>query len=439
MPLSTLPPRTTTALSLFVIGLLVCSSHAYAQETPPALASLIETCWAAIRAGAPADAIRSAEAALERSGESGEWTDRAHLARSAGLYALGRTREAAVAARAIDDLERAVEGVDRVAMPGGFGTWVRAARTSASAAAAPEITLTELNPEREIREVSTHFELDVEIVRIPVIVEDIEGEFVTGLGREDFSVLDGGPPAQPVYQVIREAEPTSVGILIDASDAAREETPVLLESVMQLIGQLKDEDEVFLLQFGDEPRFLSDFTADSEALLAALADYEPTGSRALRDALATGLIRMRDATWDKKSLVMITFGEDDGSRTDAVEVRRAAQRDGVALHAILLPAQLERWRPGEEDDRPTFLLQRLAFETGGLVAIRPDSADRYGGLSGWIDLAAQDVGSYIRHQYLLQFESTDPPPPGEWRPLRVVVEHGELKIERVRARSGYVR
>jgi hypothetical protein len=108
----------------------------------------------------------------------------------------------------------------------------------------------------------------------------------------------------------------------------------------------------------------------------------------------------------------------------------------VAINTLLVAQGLSRWRPGEETGAPMDFLQRLSHQTGGLVALRPAVEDRFGGLAGWLDRAGNDLSDYIRHQYLLLFESYDPPPHGEWRPLSVRVD---AVYERVRARSGYVR
>lgn len=403
------------------------------------LGSLLARGWQALVAGSPARAVSLADEALAELDEFDSPPDRvgeAHLLRAAGRYSQGEMEEATDAVRQVEDLERTLAFVDFDGLPAGFSSWARGAVRSEERVAGPEVSLEGLNPGENVRDVAAHFSLDVEIVRIPVIVEDSRGNFVTGLEPDDFGVLDGGPPARPIHQLIREDAPASVGVLIDASDTARDNTPSILHAVTVLLGQFRPEDEVFLLQFGDEPELLGDFTSVDSGLLPAVAAYRPGGGRALRDAVAAGLIRMREATHDKRSLVVVAFGGDEGSGAAVEEVRRAAQREGVSIYVLLLPDGLSRWRPGQEDTAPTHLLQRLAFETGGLVALRPPTAERYGGPNEWTEEAASDVGSYIKHQYLLQFESVDPPPRGEWRVLRVRVA---VPHDQIRARSGYVR
>jgi Ca-activated chloride channel family protein len=335
----------------------------------------------------------------------------------------------------------------------------------------PSLSLTELNPETITNEVTSNFVMDVEIVRIPVIVEDIRGDFISGLQAELFEVVDGRPPAQPVYQLIADDEPTSLGILIDASSAIAEHEALVRQTVTRLLSDLRPEDQAFVVQFGGEAAFLSDFRdagelhGEAEALREAakaakaaadalsvpgegtafagdreavdlIPGYRTGGDRSLRDAVALGLIRMRTARYDKKALILISAGDDTASATTEADLLLAAQREGVAINTLLVGQNLDRWRPGEEVGAPTAFLQQLAHQTGGLVALRPAVEERFGGLEGWLDLAIADLSAYIRHQYLLLFESFDPPARGEWRALSVRVD---TRYERVRARSGYVR
>ncbi|NKB88852.1 MAG: hypothetical protein GKS06_11600 [Acidobacteria bacterium] len=187
---------------------------------------------------------------------------------------------------------------------------------------------------------------------------------------------------------------------------------------------------------------------------------------------------MRSAAHEKKALIVIANGDDEGSQTTDKDILVAARREGVAVHALVMIPKAQRWRPtfadapaegtvpeigsDDADDDPADaepgsaesaippaapptgdvpsgnagLLQEIAHNTGGLVALRPPLEGQYGGLGGWIELACRDVSTYINNQYLVLFRSTDPPERGVWRPLRVRVAP---RHSRIRARSGYVR
>ena len=217
---------------------------------------------------------------------------------------------------------------------------------------------------------------------------------------------------------------------------------------------LRPEDEAFLIQFGDSAEFLTSFTRNVDEISGAMRDYRIQEGRALYDAVALGLIRMRNAFFDKKALIIVSDGDDVGSKTAEADVRRAAQDEGIAIHAIVLTKGVERWRPTGENPEfgerqqaeaeaiessqrtDSFFLQELVHNTGGLVALRPEVSDRYGGLSDWLAQTCDSLSDYINNEYLILYEPPDPPPRGEWRRLRLVVD---TEFERIRSRPGYIR
>lgn len=458
------PRRPRRALSVATACAVLLSLAAPAAVGAPQddLQSRVQAAWALAAQGNDAAALREATEVLGDLGRRGDPSvrDAALVLRATCRYKAGdRGRAAGDLRNAGDPLAVLdAEWMPQGAVPEEFVRWAEESGLLGSfdGSVLPDLSLEELNPEVIAHEVSSNFVMDVEIVRIPVIVENVAGDFISGLEAEQFTVVDGAPPAQPVYQLISDDEPTSLGLLIDASAEVADHETLVREAMTRLLGDLREEDEVFVVQFGDEAGFLSDFRTVEEVQAAIederrlaetdpeirpsagglLSDYSLGGDRALNDAVALGLIRMRTARYDKKALILISAGEDRGSKTSPEDLARAAQREGVAINTLLLASGLRRWRPGEDDAAPGAFLQRLAHQTGGLVALRPAVEERFGGLEGWLALAIGDLSDYIEHQYLLLFESYDPPPRGEWRDLSVRVD---AVYERVRARSGYVR
>ena len=473
---SDVPPRRlrrAIALIAIVLTSSMLASPAAGMAPQENLQDRVEAAWAAAARGDDATALLEAEEILDKLGRRGDAAvrDAALVLRAACRY---NAEQRGRAAGDLRDAGDALAVLDAEWFPEGgvrdeFVRWAEESGLLGSfdGSNMPTLSLEELNPEVVTHAVSSNFVMDVEIVRIPVIVEDISGDFISGLQAEQFEVVDGSPPAQPVYQLISDDEPTSLGVLIDASSGIGEHEELVRRTVQQLLTGLREEDEVFLVQFADEATFLSDFRnaadvqaeiqaamqaqIEAEALAqeaeaqeagraappaGALSAYRTGGERALFDAVALGLIRMRTARYDKKTLILVSAGDDLGSKISEADLARAAQREGVAINTLLVAQGLARWRPGEETGSPMDFLQRLAHQTGGLVALRPAVEERFGGLEGWLDSASTDLSEYIQHQYLLLFESYDPPPHGEWRPLSVRVD---AVYERVRARSGYVR
>jgi VWFA-related protein len=346
-------------------------------------------------------------------------------------------------------------------LPSDFLIWAETQRASAQDRArrladSGEISLDDLFPGRDLTEVTSHFTMDVEVVRIPAIVQGLGGRFVAGLTAPQFRVAEEGGIPQPIAHLIPESEPTSVGILVDASASMRDMQEDVRTATRDLVMSLRPEDEIFLIQFGDTAEFLNSFTRNVDEISGAMRDYRVQQGRALYDAVALGLIQMRSAFFDKKALIVISDGDDIGSQTAEADIRRAAQHEGIAIHAIVLTKGVERWRPSGENlefgerqaaedaaevvqattTTDSFFLQELVHNTGGLVALRPEVSDRYGGLTDWLDQTCNSLSDYINNQYLILYEPPNPPPRGEWRRLRLVVD---TEFERIRSRPGYVR
>jgi hypothetical protein len=147
-----------------------------------------------------------------------------------------------------------------------------------------------------------------------------------GLVKDDFGVVDGVGSAAPIRALIPEYEPTSIGIIIDAGPGTEAIAPTVINAVSKLLEALRPEDEIFIAQYSGTTQFLSDFGADRIALAAAMSGYAPGEGRAMRDAIATGLIRMRSAQHEKKALIVIADGDDEGSQTTDDDPHSSATR-----------------------------------------------------------------------------------------------------------------
>ena len=265
----------------------------------------------------------------------------------------------------------------------------------------------------------------IEMVRVPVVVTDLEGTFITGLDRRNFLVQDG-PAVQPVEHFVSDSEPTSVGIVLDASADMVPFAAVVRGATEQIADELAESDELFLIGAGANPELLSSMSMERAPVRVALSRYSPGETKvgALYDAVALALSELDHSSYDKRALIVFTSGDDSTSRVDVTDLKKAAQRLGVAIHAIQMSKR----------DAPRF--RELVRVSGGLIARRPGIEDRYGGIAVWVGLAISDICRYVNNQYLLHYTPLSPPPPGMWRRIRVKVD---VPFEEVRARSGYVR
>ncbi len=281
------------------------------------------------------------------------------------------------------------------------------------------------------------FSATVEMVRVPVVVEDGEGSFLRNLESSDFEVRDGGKD-HAVVHFVSEAEPVTVGTLVDASALMKPFEAEVHLAIERIAHNLRPEDELFLYAYGPAVATIHEPATDKEAVLAAMADYTTWdgADRALYDALDRGLATLETSRYDKRSLIVIGAGGDTASAVGELGVQQHIHRAGVTIHAISLSARPTRVRNTPSRVNRLQTLPEIARFTGGLLAQRPQLLVRYGGIGGFLAAAGHDITTYVKHQYLLHYAPQSPPRPGTWRDIRVVVEGDHRKI---RARSGYIR
>jgi VWFA-related protein len=142
----------------------------------------------------------------------------------------------------------------------------------------------------QVLQVTTH------LVEINVVAETRQGEPVTDLTRDDFTVFDegrpqqlaffrtetaraAGAPAQPLppnvfSNQISAAPNGATVILFDGLNTRLADQSYARQQIVRFLQQLKPEDHVALYVMGRGPRVLQDFTTDSAALTNALAGYK---------------------------------------------------------------------------------------------------------------------------------------------------------------------
>ncbi len=185
---------------------------------------------------------------------------------------------------------------------------------------------------------------NVPLVLVPVTVTDKKGNFIDGLSVDDFRLTDDGV-AQKIRMDTSDTvlAPVSLMVLIQASGIS---APALarIERVGGLIKPLVigQRGQAAVIEFDDEIRLRTDFTADSDLISAA---FQGTRSRSIRtsrliDAVAEGIRRL-DTRPPNNRRVMLILSEsrDRGSKGKLSEVIEQAQRAGVVVYPATYSVQ----------------------------------------------------------------------------------------------------
>src|SRR5438067_4059597 len=179
------------------------------------------------------------------------------------------------------------------------------------------------------------FKSGVELVNVTATVSDDSGHFVSGLTKDDFTILEDGSPME-VTNFSNEHVPVSLGILLDTSGSM---TPEKMSSARSAINRfiydlLGKDDELFFMQFASVPDLLQGWTYDRRAISRAAGEVTAAGGTALYDAIAQALPIAADGRNQKKGVLVITDGNDTNSRMSVNELRNRIRESEVMVYAL---------------------------------------------------------------------------------------------------------
>ncbi|MDA2929800.1 VWA domain-containing protein, partial [Acidobacteria bacterium AH-259-O06] len=144
-------------------------------------------------------------------------------------------------------------------------------------------------------------------------VTDPLSRYITGLDKEHFKIFEN-KVEQTILHFSNDESPISVGIILDVSGSMKDNILSARNSVVRFLERGDRADEYFLITFNQKSTLTKDFTSRSENIQNQLSISNPKGRTALFDAIYLGLEKIRQAHNDKKALIIITDGEDNGSR-----------------------------------------------------------------------------------------------------------------------------
>ena len=251
---------------------------------------------------------------------------------------------------------------------------------------------------------------NVQEVTLHATVVDDRMRLVTDLDKGAFTVFEDGQPQQ-ITNFRHDDVPVSLGILIDNSGSMREKRPSVNQAALNLVRASNPQDEVFIVNFNEEPYLDQDFTSNIDQMKEALERVASRGGTAMYDALVAASDHLRkSAKLDKKALLVITDGEDNASReTLEAAIRRLAVDGGPTVYTIGLLNEEEKG-PAKKAKRA---LRLVAEQTGG-VSFFPENYND-------VDTITKQVAHDIRNQYTIGYKPTMPKTSGGFRTVKVAL------------------
>ena len=274
-------------------------------------------------------------------------------------------------------------------------------------------------------------------VRLPITVTDKKGQFVSGLTKEDFVILEDKIPQaiETFSDDLALTTPLYIAVLMDTSPSTAGKLKFQQESAMNFIHTVVKlrKDRVLFGTFDDQVKMLQDFTDRIDLLDKAVYGVKQMGKQtALFDAIWQFCDEKMRSVQGRRVLLLVTDGEDTYSRANIRDAIDIAQRTETTIFAISTKAGFLSTVPGVEAgqvaDKKDRDLQTLAEETGGAAFFTGDMVT--------LERSFTRISKELRAQYLVTYNPTNKNYDGTFRKIDVKLSdrHDNLKV---RTKRGY--
>src|SRR3984957_16440358 len=118
-------------------------------------------------------------------------------------------------------------------------------------------------------------QVETHLIDTALSVHDSEGRIVTGLTKEDFTVVEDGVPQKIRFFAHDNQLPLSIGLIIDESgsqDKFVKEHEKDIEAFLRRV--LEPSDQAFAVCFGNHLRLVSDSTSSAPAIMDGIRSFD---------------------------------------------------------------------------------------------------------------------------------------------------------------------
>ena len=295
------------------------------------------------------------------------------------------------------------------------------------------------------------FKLNVNLVDVFFTVKDKSGMLVPHLTKDDCTIYEDKEAQKLKNFVVETKQPLTLGILIDTSGSQERVLPLEQQVGSQFLSRvLRPKDEAFLLSFDVNVDLLQDYTSSARLLARAMDKAEintaggngaagipgagggtiptigaPKGTL-LYDAVYLASNEKMHQEAGRKAMIILTDGEDQGSKSKINDAINAAQKSNVIVYVILIADRgfyggfgMGYWGYSA--------MKKLSEETGGRLIDVGNNGKK-------LEAAFQQIEDELRTQYVASYTPSNSKLDGVFRHLAVECRGDGLKVQ---VRKGY--
>lgn len=282
--------------------------------------------------------------------------------------------------------------------------------------------------------------VDVPLVNLDVLVTTKDGQFIPGLKKENFKILEDGTE-QKISNFSQSGDaPVTAVLLVEFASTNYYFIVDALQASYTFANTLKKNDWVAVISYDMKPYILADFTQDKQAVYAALNQLRMPGfaETNLFDALFDTLDRL-DRVEGKKYVILVTTGVDTFSKLNLDQIlKKIKATKDTTIYPISVGFAVRNYC---EVHRCGYT-HGFGIPVGNMDYLQADNemktfASLTGGrayfprFEGELPEIFRDIGADIRNQYTIAYHPTNTKLDGTYRKLKVELqapEGGPLKI-----------
>lgn len=288
--------------------------------------------------------------------------------------------------------------------------------------------------------------VNVNVVQLFFNVKDKKGGLIPNLPKDNFELLEDGKPQAIKYFSADSNLPLTLGILIDSS--ASQEHVLGMEQQIGgafLSQVLREKDMAFVIDFNIGVSLLQDFTGSARRLKDALNSVKidnggqvgslpgmgggpvptagvPKGTL-LYDAVYLASHDQMAQQVDRKAMILLTDGQDQGSQYKIKDAIEAAQKADTIVYVLLCADRGVYGFGGYYGEGD---MKKLTAETGGRIIEVGNKPEK-------LKAAFDQISQELRSQYYVGYVPTNSLKDGGYRKVDIRSKE-QYKIQ---ARSGY--
>jgi VWFA-related protein len=282
--------------------------------------------------------------------------------------------------------------------------------------------------------------VNVPLVNVDVLVTSKDGQFIPGLKKENFRVMEDGVAQNVTKFSVSEAPITAV-LLVEFASTSYYFMVDALNASYSFANSLKKDDWVAVAYYDMQPHILVDFTQDKRAVYGALNQLRIPGfiETNMFDALYDTLDRL-ERVEGKKYIILVSTGVDTFSRLTLDKIsKKIKDTKDVTIFPISIGWAVREYYESHGRAAP----HGMGIPVSHIDYLQADNEMRTfaamtGGRAYFPRFQAEfpeifhDIGDDIRHEYTLAYSPTNTKLDGTYRKLKVQVvaaDGGPLKVK----------